>query len=275
LTVAAFFKVSGAGNDFIALIAPEAAPSAATIRAWCRPQVSIGADGVFLLEQTPDGARMVHFNSDGGRAELCLNGSRCAAQLAFELGWHCDSLILATDAGDLAARRLDAHRVAVELPPIAGAPSATRLAVDGRAWEGWTVEVGVPHFVLPWPETLRRAPVAELGPRLRRHPDLGERGANVDFVRFHAPDRFEIRSFERGVEAETLACGTGVVATAVAGVADGRLVYPVTALTTGGFEITVERSGSDRLMLGGDARIVAQGTLLAGAVGHPPPAVWL
>lgn len=260
----AFFKVSGAGNDFIALAEPERHPASDEIRAWCRRGLSLGADGVFTLNRTERGARMTYYNADGGRGELCLNGSRCAARLAFHLGWRRHDLVLDTDAGALAARLVDGERVALELPPIAGTPRRRALAVDGTAYDGWHLEVGVPHFVLPWPGDLAAAPVATLGPALRAHPDLGPRGANVSFVRFAAPGRLAIRTFERGVEAETLACGTGVVAAVLAGEAADELGLPAVAATSGGFELIVDRDG-EALSLTGDARIIARGELLPGS----------
>src|SRR5689334_17237933 len=111
-----FYKLSGSGNDFLALAEPEETPAAGQIRAWCRRGVSIGADGLFVLRQTEGGAVMDYFNADGLAADLCLNGTRCAAQLAFRLGWAQDRVQLRTGAGSVAARRLDDGRTAVELP---------------------------------------------------------------------------------------------------------------------------------------------------------------
>lgn len=273
-----FFKVSGAGNDFVALIEPGRSPRPDEIRAWCRRALSLGADGIFTLTPTARGARMVHYNADGGRSDLCLNASRCAAQLVFHLGWQAANLELTTDVGVLRARRIDGGRVALDLPGILGEPQALVLAVGSASYEGWRLRVGVEHFVLPWPESLSRAPVAELGPTLRSHPGLGPPGANVNFVRFPSPTRLEIRTFERGVEGETLACGTGVVAAAVAGVAAGRLELPVSALTSGGFELTIdgetEAGCLRRALLAGDARIVARGRLLPGAEAVASAPAW-
>ena len=132
----------------------------------------------------------------------------------------------------------------------------------------------MPHFVVVWPRSLASAPVAELGPPLRRHQALGDAGANIDFVRFPASDRLEIRTFERGVEAETLACGTGVLAATAIGLAEGHLETPVRALTAGGFELTVGSAGPGQLSLAGDARLVAAGRLRAEAGELAKPPVW-
>jgi len=274
-----FFKVSGAGNDFLALAEPAAEPPAERIRAWCRRGVSLGADGLFSLRRSPDnsgdpGVSMVYYNSDGLPADLCLNGTRCAAHLAFHLGWADGTVRVDTGSGPVLARRLDEARIALLLP----APERPRelpLEVDGIRYAGLHVRVGVPHYVLPWPESLDQAPVESLGARLRRHPALGEEGANVNFVRFPAESRIEIRTFERGVEAETLACGSGILAAAAAGLHRGIFVVPAKVVTQGGFELEVgfEPNG-DRWTLAGDARIVARGDLLPEAAVVPAAPDW-
>lgn len=262
----AFFKVSGSGNDFLALAEPASTPPPERIRAWCRRGISLGADGLFVLRRGAVGeVAMDYFNSDGQPADLCLNGTRCAAQLAFHLGWAEDELRVGTGAGRFTARFLDETRVSVEVPaperPLPIAPE-----VDGITRAGMFVRVGVPHFVLVWPESLETAPVVTLGAVLRRHPLLGAEGANVNFVRFSAADRMEIRTFERGVEDETLSCGTGILAGAAAGLALAQARLPLRVATRGGFELGVETDPrGDRWFLTGDARIVAQGELLPGA----------
>jgi diaminopimelate epimerase len=267
-----FFKVSGSGNDFVALSEPAEAPSPETIRAWCRRGVSLGADGVFVLRRRPEAVDMDYYNSDGYPADLCLNGTRCAAQLAFHLGWAEDAVRVQTASGEVAARRLDATRVTLELP-APETPAELTLEVDGIHHAGYRVRVGVPHFVLPWPESLERAPVESLGRSLRYHPALGEAGANVNFVRYPDPRRMEIRTYERGVEAETLSCGSGILGSAAVGVHLGRIELPVRVSVQGGFELEVDSNGSSWLFTG-DARVVARGTLLEGAETSPPAPPW-
>lgn len=269
-----FFRLSGAGNDFLALVEPAAAPAAAEIRAWCSRGLSAGADGLFVLRRTARGADMEYFNADGRPAELCLNGTRCAARLAIELGWAERQLVIGTGAGPVTARRTAAAEIALELPAPEPPDRQLELELDGRSLAGWWLTAGVPHFVLPWSGSLASAPVAELGPRLRRHPTFGDAGANVDFVRFAAADRLEIRTFERGVEAETLACGSGVLAAAAVGLAQGSLGVPLVALTAGGFRLTVDRPSAGILSLAGDARLVARGELTGEAGALPPPPAW-
>ncbi len=265
-----FFKVSGSGNDFLALV-EENAPGPEAIQAWCRRGVSLGADGLFVLRRSPDGVVMDYFNSDGYPADLCLNGTRCAAQLAFHLGWADEAVVIRTGAGTVAARRGDGARVTLELA-APETPLPLVLEVDGIRCAGYGVRVGVPHFVFPWPESLDRAPVDSLGRQIRHHPLFPE-GANVNFVRYPDGHRMEIRTFERGVEAETLSCGSGILAGAAVGLHIGRSALPLRVSVQGGFELAVGTAGSAWL-LSGDARVVAQGTLLDGAAVSPPPPAW-
>jgi diaminopimelate epimerase len=277
-----FYKVSGSGNDFLALAEPGTVPSPETIRAWCRRGVSLGADGVFLLRRRLGRVGMDYYNADGYPADLCLNGTRCAAQLAFHLGWAEDAVTIETGAGVVAARRLDAARITLELPTPqepSALTSALTLEAGGIHYAGYRLRVGVPHFVLPWADSLERAPVESLGKELRYHPAFGEAGANVNFVRYPERHRMEIRTYERGVEAETLSCGSGILAGVAVGVHLGRIELPVRVSVQGGFELEVGVSGvswatGSAWLLTGDARVVARGTLLEGAESSPPAPFW-
>ena len=269
-----FYKVSGSGNDFLALAEPFAVPDAGTIRAWCRRGVSLGADGLLVLRRAGGGAAMDYFNADGLPADLCLNGTRCAAQLAFHLGWADGEVRVRTPAGDFPARRVDASKIAVELP-VPAAPRPLAVKAGGATYEGYSVLVGVPHFVLIWPEGLAQAPVRELGREIRHDPAFGAAGTNVNFVRFPAPDRMEIRTYERGVEDETLSCGTGALAGATVGLATKQARLPLRVATQGGFELEVEGDlAAGRWSLSGDARLVAEGDMLPGAQAEPAPPDW-
>ncbi len=277
------FLLSGGGNDFLALVEPERVPEAATIRAWCTRGLSVGADGLFVLRREAGGAvRMDHFNADGGAAELCLNGSRCAAVLSRRLGWADRQVELQTAAGQVSATLVGEHRVRLSLDPPAAAPVEKHLDLEpGAAGEtgitGWFVTVGVPQFVVARPESLADTPVAELGRRLRHHPAFGDAGTNVMFVRF-ASARLEMRSFERGVEAETLACGTGALAAAAVAVAHRGLSVPLEILTGGGTVLRVDGTVDDGRFedwsLEGDARCLARLDLLAGSIDLPAAPRW-
>ncbi len=235
---------------------------------------------MLVLERLPEsGIRLHHWNNDGRRTDFCLNGSRCAIQLAATLGLAAkdDYFLLRTDAGDIAGRRVDDNHAELRLPALfAGVPEACALEVDGERHEGFLVRVGVPHFVLPWPAGLAAAPVAELSPRLRHHEDLGAGGANVNFVRWTSGQSFEIRTFERGIEGETLACGSGVVASFRVGRAIEALNERAEALTSGGFRLALkeDESGRGSLEIAGDARLIAHGELLPGARVLPERPSW-
>lgn len=272
------YRLSGGGNDFLAVVEPESPPSAERVRAWCTRGLSLGADGVFTLERVAEGVRMDYYNADGKPADLCLNGTRCAVRLARQLGWHDGATTVVTGAGPLAGSVVG-DEVRLEVPPPSERPRKRTLALDGATYSGWFLTVGVPQFVLAWPQSLGEAPVLELGPALRRHPDFGEAGTNVMFVRFLPPSGFEIRSFERGVEAETLACGTGVLAAAAVALDQQLLDLPFVALTGGGFEFEVDARCDDngrltQWSLTGDARVLARIEPFAETERLPQPPVW-
>ena len=272
-----FFRLSGGGNDFLALVEAAREPQPEEIQALCRRGLSAGADGLFILRRRPEAVAMEYFNADGHRAELCLNGTRCAVRLAAHLGWGEEIIDIETDIGKIRGRVSESGLVSVEIQQPE-TPRPLELDHGGRAYPGWRLTVGVPHFVLPWPESLAAAPVADLGPVLRRHGQWGEAGANINFVRFVERQQLEIRTFERGVEAETLACGSGVMASTAVGLAANALELPVRAQTLGGFEFEVgpvHSADSDHLWsLTGDARLIAEGTLHPGALEVPAPPTW-
>jgi len=256
------YKVSGAGNDFLALIEPRRDPTAAEVAAWCARGFAFGADGVFVLRRDGAGVRMDHWNADGGRVELCLNATRCATRLALELGWAAGEVRLETGAGAIlgrAGQRPSTAELIVPAPPEP--PRELALELEGQVHPGWLATIGVPHFLLVEEKSLADAPVAALGPLLRRHAALGPAGANVDWIRFPDPGLLELRTFERGVEGETLACGTGILAAFRVGRHLGRLASRVAVRVLGGFEL--EAGETRRLELAADA-----------ALPPPPPARW-
>lgn len=272
-----YFKLSGGGNDFLALVEPEPIPQPELIRAWCQRGLSLGADGLFHLERSPNGARMRYYNADGKPADLCLNGTRCAVRLAVHLGWADETIEIETGSGPILGRIEGPAAVELVLP-VPGPPIETDLVVGDRHLHGWIVDVGVPHFVIQWPAGLSKAPIAELGPPIRSHTTFGAGGTNVDFVLFCERHLFEIRSFERGVETETLACGTGVLAAAATGVHLGHLEPPIEARTLGGFLLKVadaeDRNGAVRWTLTGDARVLSHGSVTPEAEQLPRATQW-
>ncbi len=284
-----YYRLSGNGNDFLALVEPMEVPSADRIRAWCRRGIGLGADGLFVLRRPPTASDpgideatptvlMDHFNADGGQAELCLNGTRCAARLAFALGWAEDEIVVETHAGPMRATSVNESAIRVEVPQPSP-PRLHQLTLPGHdsRLSVWFVEVGVPHAVLEASESLARLDTSQWGPALRHHQEFAPRGVNVDFVRFVQRSRLELRTWERGVEAETLACGTGILAAVRVGLELERLELPLEVQTLGGFPTRVEAAppgAAPRWALVSDARVLARGEITAQAEITPPPARW-
>ncbi len=270
-----FWKASGSGNDFVFLdaraagSAPDPLETADAIRALCAPHLGIGADGVVFMTagaQPEAAAAIRYYNSDGSRARLCGNASLCAAQMAVELGLAARHLEfgLITDAGRLAARAGDASAGTIELP---GATSVRPDEVDARTNGEQRIgfaTVGVPHVVV-LVEDASKVAIDERGAALRRSSPERPDGANVNFVSAGStPDGVRgLRTFERGVEGETLACGTGALATAALLTAWGLIApgTPVALRTASGRVLTVHPASGDRVILAGEGRIVYEGTL--------------
>lgn len=269
-----FTKMSGAGNDFVVLTAEDASgipDLEAWVRAVCTRGLSVGADGVLVVGPLPDGSVEVRFrNPDGGEA-FCGNGTRCATRFAALRGWTGAEALLRTRAGDVRAEIVEGH-VRLHLPPPRDL-GRFEVTAHGRLVEGRRIDAGSPHAVVRVPD-LRGAPVADLGPAIRRHPSFGERGVNVDFVAWTRDGALGIRTYERGVEAETLSCGSGAVAAAFAARLDGE-GDDLRVLPWSGVPLHVRFVGPTaepfEAVLEGDARVVFQGALPPeGVTGFPP-----
>jgi len=278
LTQERYFKLSGGGNDFIALAEPAADPQPHDVRALCRRGVSLGADGLFVLRQEQEGVRMHYWNADGLPAELCLNGTRCAALLSDHLEWSDGRVVIFTDAGPIMASSAGTDTITLDVPPPSSRLEEITVELEAESWRGWRVDIGVPHFVIPWRKSLAQAPVATLGAALCHADEFQPRGTNVMFVRYPSPNVLEIRSFERGVEAETQACGTGILAATAVGLSVRMLTLPAEAITLGGFPFLVTGKTEDgRLFswsLTGDARLLATGEIERAATVEPETPVW-
>jgi diaminopimelate epimerase len=266
-------KMSGAGNDFVVL--DEAAWNAipgdrhAWVRGVSRRGLSVGADGVLVVGPVAQGRVGVRFfNPDGGEA-FCGNGSRCAARFAFARGMASTSMILATAAGDVPAE-VDGASVRLTLEPPRDLGRRT-LEAAGRDFDARLVLAGVPHLVIDVGD-VSSFPLAEVGPALRRHPSLGPDGANVDVVAPAAGGRVFVRTWERGVENETLACGTGAVAVAFAARLDGA-AETVVVIPRSGVPLVVTIPGDPLrpalARLDGDARFVFEGSLSPEGIAEP------
>jgi diaminopimelate epimerase len=259
-----FFKLSGSGNDFVfvdtrdAPAGPLATPD--VVSAICSRGTGIGADGVVFLEASPRASiRMIYLNADGSRADLCGNATLCTARIARELGIVRDGeFTIETDVGVLAAR-FRSGTPEIDLRPVSEVRSDAGIPLErGESRMGYAV-AGVPHLVI-LVDDLEAIDVVGRGRPLRRHPSLPA-GANVNFVRDDGNGNFSYRTYERGVETETLACGTGAVATAVLMTDWGLARGPVRLRTRSGRELHVRLGGTARTTpsLSGEARIVYRG----------------
>lgn len=227
-----FWKMSGAGNDFVLVEAPAPLPAAALARRLCDRREGVGADGLLLMSRRGGRIRLDYRNADGSAA-FCGNGSRCAVLWARARGWaKRPRLVLETSRGGLDARVLGPGRAEVEMPAPGAPRLGMRVRAAGRAWTAHWIDTGVPHAVVLVPD-VDRVDVRAAGRALRFHRAFGRAGANVDFVEARG-GRLRLRTYERGVEDETPACGTGVVAAAAVARALGKAGDSVPVLVRGG-----------------------------------------
>jgi diaminopimelate epimerase len=265
-----FCKMSGSGNDFIIIdnrsrrMEPVDLP--AFVRAVCRRSVSVGADGLILIERaSPAGCDFAwrFFNADGSEAEMCGNGGRCAARYAVMQGIAGARLSFETRAGIIHAD-VQNDRVKIELPsPQAGDMNLT-VTVDDTPLLLHFINTGVPH-VVTFVDQIEEVRVRELGKALRFHQRFQPAGANVNFAAVIGPAHLAVRTYERGVEDETLACGTGSVAAALIASALGHVISPVQVTTRGGETLTAYCDNATfpfgRVYLEGAVRMVCSGEI--------------
>ena len=261
-----FFKVQGSGNHFVAIdnrdkVVPENAMEA-WARAVCRNAFGVGADGIFFIEDAEDPAlayRWHFYNSDGSRAEMCGNASRCVAKLAVRLNIAPAQHVFGTDAGSIRANVLDNGQVQVQLTTAVDLEKNIELAVDGSDYLVHFVNTGVPHVVLVVDDA-SAVDVAGLGRAIRFHEAWQPAGANVNFIQKTGEDSFALRTYERGVEAETYACGTGAAASGVIARELGIAGESISFVTSGGETLIIILEG-DQVYLQGEAEIVYEGRL--------------
>lgn len=262
-----FTKMNGAGNDFILFDnrTGDIDLDRNQIAQLCDRHRGIGADGVLLLEKPANRAdfRMRYFNADGGEAEMCGNGARCFARFANKVGGQKAKISFETPAGVIAAE-LKNDLVTLRMTD----PTDLRLNVDlPGAAENKTVHFvnsGVPHVVIAVAK-IDDADVLREGATIRNHKMFSPNGTNVNFVEKRGPNKIAIRTYERGVEDETLACGTGIVASALIFAASEGCEGPVAVLARGGDELQVsfERIQNQfrNVTLTGPAEFVFEGTI--------------
>jgi len=272
-----FAKLHGAGNDFL-LFDGRADPSLTEalpplVPRLCDRHLGIGADGVLLvLPRAGSVARVVYWNSDGSEAMFCANGTRCAASfIAARWGWH--EMVLETGYDAIPAH-VTAAAITLRLPAPEGVQPWQRLAVTGDAVRARFLVVGVPHLIVrvEWSDFWQRS-LAPLAPALRAHADIPTGGANVSFVLVTGPRELAVRSWERGIEGETLSCGSGDAAAALVGLGDGWVGAPVVVRTASGRALTVEPEGPPPacpMRLSGSAEWVAEGAIRPELVAGDP-----
>ncbi len=273
LTGLPIYKMTGSGNDFVMVDGRISAPeewTTADIRATCARGTGVGADGVvFLLPGSgPGSVRMIYFNSDGSRAAMCGNAALCSTRLAGRLGLvGTGDMRLETDAGTYDSRIAPAPDLAeLGLAPVVPPQALEQIRLSAGERRVALGVVGVPHLVLVV-EDVDRVDILGRGRELRAHPAVGPEGANVNFL---SPARdasgWQMRTYERGVEAETLACGTGSVAAACALDAWELSRLPTVIHTRSGRRLEVRatrRPSGDYgdVWLIGEARLVFRGVL--------------
>ncbi len=264
------YKMTGSGNDFVMLDGRFTSPDrwpATRVAAICDRRSGVGADGlVILTPDAPGRVRMTYWNSDGSRAAMCGNAALCSTRLSVYLELaEPGELCLLTDAGVVPARSNgDGDRAEIRLPD-AELPAAVQ-GLEPAAGECWVAlgTVGVPHLVVRV-DNIEQIDVPNRGRALRFDPRVGAEGANVNFVA-PAPDGGEpwaIRTYERGVEGETLACGTGTVAAAIALAARREASLPLRFRSRGGPELLVRAAlvggRAHDIWLGGQGRLLFRG----------------
>ena len=270
-----FWKMNGAGNDFIILnniqegLPAEAFPVLA--RTLCTPHRSLGADGFMVVEpaQGEGDFRMRFSNSDGAVGEMCGNGARCICRYGYETGLAGPTQRVETTAGLVIGERISQRAYRVRLNDPTTLSLHEELAAEGAVWPCAYVELGnpgLPHAVVPYPGLAGADPQAlfRLGRALRNHPRF-PKGANVNFYEVTGPNQVLEKTYERGVEDFTLACGTGtgsvVTVLTLLGQVSGQGVQ--VTMAGGVLTVDVERQGDQvtGLYLTGPTNLVAKGEI--------------
>ncbi|MBM4123159.1 MAG: diaminopimelate epimerase [Nitrospira sp.] len=283
-----FMKLSGSGNDFILIDnrvkVVDSKRAGALAAKVCAHRMSVGGDGLILIERSHKADfRWRLFNADGSEAEFSGNGARCAARFAyvkriaprrmrFETLAGMIEAEMVSEASPVASGRATGARkpdaVKVRFPDPTGLRLNLRLAIGGVEREAHFLDTGVPHcvYLVDDPD---RVDVVGIGRPTRHHPLFQPAGTNVNFIKVLDPHRIRIRTYERGVEDETLACGTGSIASALLASLVAKVESPVTLIPQSGLELTVYFDARDQafthVYLQGDARAVYEGRILPDA----------
>lgn len=252
-----FWKMHGAGNDFILFDARTMAfPTydKAWLKAIAARRTGIGCEGIILIQTSRKANfRMRFFNPDGSEVDMCGNGARCVARLAYEIKAAPKEMTIETLAGMLKAEILD-NDVQLHMTEPKDWRMNRTLEVEGIKIQYSFVNTGVPHVVVE-ADDIESCDVQGWGTLIRHHSDFAPSGTNANFFSMLSADILKVRTFERGVEAETMACGTGIVATALIAARLGRVNPPVRVLAASGDVLTVDfrmkgESAEDVTLLG-------------------------
>jgi len=263
-----FTKMNGAGNDFVMLDNRDGslALTDSQIARLCDRHRGVGADGLLLVGKPEAEAdfRMRYYNADGREAEMCGNGARCFARFVDKIAGAEDGTVnFETPAGVISAT-LRGDQVSLGMSQPGPFADGVQLEAAGEKPTVYFINTGVPHAVV-LVDDLEGTDVHHLGAALRHHHHFQPRGTNVNFVRQLGPQDLAIRTYERGVEAETLACGTGVVASALTIAALTGAESPVRVLVKGGDTLTVDflraGDGFSHVVLTGPADFVFEGDI--------------
>lgn len=263
-----FFKICGCGNDFIiidnrkGIVTDEGLSD--FIKSICRRRMSVGADGLILIEDSEIADfKWQFYNSDGSPAEMCGNGARCAARFAYINDIAGSKLIFETQVGLIEAV-VSGHRVNIKITDPSPLETDLVLALETRSTSYSRINTGVPH-VVKFVENYDYLDVVELGRKIRYHKEFEPEGTNVNFTSIISEGVISNRTYERGVEDETLACGTGSVAAALVTARVMGMESPITVHTLSGEYLTVYFKEKDEkffdIYLEGDARIIYKGEL--------------
>jgi diaminopimelate epimerase len=263
-----FAKYSGCGNDFILIdnrlpILPDPFPSETVVN-LCHRHKGIGADGVVLLEKSAKADyRMRIFNADGSEAEMCGNGLRCLARFINDIGIEGSSFLIETMQVNIQVG-ISAGLIGVQMPAPVEIQYGLCIVVEGHPITLNFLNTGVPHAVV-FVTQIENRHLSILAPRIRNHPHFHPRGTNVNFAQLIGDHTLEVRTYERGVEQETLACGTGAVAAAIAAVETLKVQSPVTIRTRSKEILTITFSGPShsptKLEMAGPAVKIFQGEM--------------
>ena len=262
-----FTKMNGAGNDFVMIDnrSGNVRLESKQIAQICDRHRGIGADGILVLEESQNGVdfRMRYYNADGGEAEMCGNGARCFARFARNVAGASEKISFETPAGVIRAHLHDGL-VTLQMSEPKDLRLNIPLTVDGKTREVHFINSGVPHVVVPVSK-IDEINVRSDGAAIRRHKMFSPPGANVNFIEKRGAKNIAIRTYERGVEDETLACGTGVVASGLIFATTNNVDGPIDVLVRGGDDLRVdfEKTGQQfkNVILTGPAEFVFEGTI--------------